>query len=82
MIDLQGTTALVTGSTQGVGASIARWLAKAGSKVILHGVALDDHAHETLEVCRKFNPDCKLVSFDLSVPISEVLDRFVQPLIC
>ncbi|MFN9464379.1 MAG: oxidoreductase, partial [Planctomycetota bacterium] len=39
MIDLQGKTALVTGSTQGVGASIARWLAKAGSKVILHGVA-------------------------------------------
>jgi len=81
MIDLQGTTALVTGSTQGVGASIARWLAKAGSKVILHGVVLDDHAHEALEACRKFNPDCKLVSFDLSVPISEVLDRFVQPLI-
>lgn len=81
MIDLQGTTALVTGSTQGVGASIARWLAKAGSKVILHGVVLDDHAHEALEACRKFNPDCKVVSFDLSVPISEVLDRFVQPLI-
>jgi NAD(P)-dependent dehydrogenase (short-subunit alcohol dehydrogenase family) len=81
MIDLQGTTALVTGSTQGVGASIARWLARAGAQVVLHGVVLDDQAHETLEACRRFNPACKLIAFDLSAGVTQVLDQFVQPLI-
>jgi NAD(P)-dependent dehydrogenase (short-subunit alcohol dehydrogenase family) len=82
MIDLQGTTALVTGSTQGVGASIARWLAKAGARVILHGLANDQYAQETLDACCKFNPNCKLAAFDLSVPISQLLEQFVQPMIC
>ena len=37
MFDLHGKTALVTGSTQGIGFEIARLLAEKGAKVFVHG---------------------------------------------
>ncbi len=37
MFDLTGKTALVTGSTQGIGFEIAKLLAKQGAKVFVHG---------------------------------------------
>ncbi|MBX7449342.1 SDR family oxidoreductase [Mycolicibacterium sp. 3033] len=40
-IDLQGKSALVTGSTQGIGLAIARGLASAGARVIVNGRSQD-----------------------------------------
>jgi NAD(P)-dependent dehydrogenase (short-subunit alcohol dehydrogenase family) len=81
MIDLRGKTALVTGSTQGVGAQIAIALASAGAKVLIHGLREDEHAKGTLERCRLFCPDSQLVCFDLLAPIPELLDGLVAPLL-
>ncbi|PRX27367.1 short-subunit dehydrogenase [Paraburkholderia sp. BL18I3N2] len=43
-IELQGRTALITGSTRGIGAAIARQLAACGARVILHGRSQDSVA--------------------------------------
>ncbi|TDP33056.1 SDR family NAD(P)-dependent oxidoreductase [Nocardia ignorata] len=40
-IDLTGKTALVTGSTQGIGAAIAQGLADAGARVVVNGRSAD-----------------------------------------
>lgn len=40
-IDLTGRHALVTGSGAGIGSEIARWLARAGAKVVVHDVRVD-----------------------------------------
>jgi NAD(P)-dependent dehydrogenase (short-subunit alcohol dehydrogenase family) len=44
MIHLQGHTALITGSTKGVGRSIAEAFAAAGANVVLHGRSRDANA--------------------------------------
>ena len=37
LFDLSGRTALVTGSTRGIGRALATGLARAGARVIVHG---------------------------------------------
>ena len=38
LFDLSGRTALVTGSSRGLGRAIAEGMAKAGAKIIINGV--------------------------------------------
>ena len=45
-MNLNGKTALVTGSTSGIGLGIARVLAKAGAQLILNGFGDSDAARE------------------------------------
>ena len=72
-MDLRGRTALITGGTQGVGAAIAKRIAKAGADVVLHGKSEDSHALKTLDECRAFGVKASALYADLSFPIEETL---------
>jgi NAD(P)-dependent dehydrogenase (short-subunit alcohol dehydrogenase family) len=81
MIDLTGRTALITGSTQGVGAAIARSLCRAGADVVLHGREQDAWAQSTLDHCRALGREAELICFDLSREVTELRQDFVAPLL-
>jgi NAD(P)-dependent dehydrogenase (short-subunit alcohol dehydrogenase family) len=81
MIDLTGHTALVTGGTQGVGASIARSLARAGANVVLHGLKQDSLAMETLRECQSLAPRSTLICCDLGSDWRTVETSLVQPVL-
>ena len=68
MIDLRGRSALVTGSSQGVGRSIAEALARAGANVVIHGHKATPQAEEVLENCRDAGVQASLIVGDLSGP--------------
>lgn len=52
MFDLSGKTALVTGSTQGIGFAIAKCLAEHGARVYVHGVSI-------MEKCKNASAEIK-----------------------
>lgn len=81
MFSLQGHAALVTGGTQGVGAAIARSLARAGADLILHGLRIDDHAMATQSDCRQLGVNCEVVTADLSVPAKDCIPQLFQQVI-
>jgi NAD(P)-dependent dehydrogenase (short-subunit alcohol dehydrogenase family) len=66
MIDLQGHAALITGSTKGVGRSIAEAFAKAGAAVVLHGRERNSTAEDTLATCRAAGVRAEFVTGDLA----------------
>jgi NAD(P)-dependent dehydrogenase (short-subunit alcohol dehydrogenase family) len=50
MVNLDGKTALVTGSTDGVGRVVAQRLAAAGARVLIHGRDMDRGRHAVAEI--------------------------------
>ncbi len=62
--NLEGKVALVTGSSTGIGAAIAKGLARAGADVICHGRG--DEAQTTSEEIRKSGPRSVALAADLS----------------
>jgi NAD(P)-dependent dehydrogenase (short-subunit alcohol dehydrogenase family) len=65
---LDGRTALVTGSSKGIGRSIALALAEAGAGVIVNSRSEDDAARETLDAARGFGVPAHFLPSDLSQP--------------
>src|SRR5467141_4174264 len=62
--ELHGQVALVTGSTQGIGAGIARKFAERGAKVMLHGLE-KKQGEKTLAALRAGGYDIRLEIGDL-----------------
>lgn len=78
--NLKGKTALVTGSSQGIGEGIATAFAEAGADIILHYLSDNDEAEAVAEEIRKFGVDVKLIESDLSErdAVSNFIERLYQ----
>ncbi|HVB72002.1 MAG TPA: SDR family NAD(P)-dependent oxidoreductase [Ktedonobacteraceae bacterium] len=59
-------TAIITGSTKGIGKAIALKLASQNYNVVLNYASDDERAQETLQLCRQINPQVLLVKADIS----------------
>lgn len=66
VFDLSGRTALVTGSSRGIGKAAALLLGRAGAHVIFHGVRMSDPLRETLEQAEKEKISCSVVTGNLA----------------
>jgi glucose 1-dehydrogenase len=75
MIDLHGHSALITGSTKGVGRSIVEAFAAAGANVVLHGRTRDTNAEEVLTSCISRGVRAAFVTGDLMGETIPAIDR-------
>jgi glucose 1-dehydrogenase len=75
MIDLQGHSALITGSTKGVGRSIAEAFAAAGANVVIHGRRRDASAEEVLANCLRHGARAEFVTGDFVGETISVVQR-------
>ncbi|MFH8933898.1 SDR family NAD(P)-dependent oxidoreductase [Streptomyces griseosporeus] len=78
-IDLTGRTALVTGSTQGIGAAIAAGLARAGARVAVNGRS-EERVREAVDRLHGEVPGADLVPAAADVSTAEGADRLAQSL--
>ncbi|HUU18039.1 MAG TPA: glucose 1-dehydrogenase [Sedimentisphaerales bacterium] len=67
-MELEGKVALVTGSSRGIGKTIALELARNGCKVIVHGSRDSDALRGSFEDVKKLSKDSILVAAELSEP--------------
>ncbi len=75
MPNLHGRTALVTGSSQGIGRAIAISLAKSGANLVLHGLKRDAAAEASIAACREFDVRVSFVEGDLAAPNNKAANR-------
>ena len=76
-MELEGKIALVTGSSRGIGKTIALELARNGCTVIVHGSKKSDALSNSFENVRKLSPDSLIVAAELSKP-GEIDELFSQ----
>lgn len=74
-MDLKGHAALITGSTKGVGRSIAEAYAAAGCHVVIHGRAPGTDSELVLANCRQHGVEAHFIAADLSGPVEEAVDQ-------
>jgi len=67
LFDLSGRVALVTGSSRGIGFTLARGLAEAGATIVLNGVA-PDRLEQAAQDCRASGYNAHAAAFDVTNP--------------
>lgn len=75
---LEGRSALVTGSVQGIGLAIAEALASAGARIAVHGLATDEQAKAGVGAMRNAGaPDARFFEADMRDPaaIDKMMDE-------
>ncbi|MHC4328285.1 MAG: SDR family NAD(P)-dependent oxidoreductase [Planctomycetota bacterium] len=79
-MQLEGKVALVTGSSRGIGKTIAGELAHSGCTLIVHGSKESDALHSSFEDVKKLSPDSIKVAAELSEPaaIDKMFARIKQ----
>jgi NAD(P)-dependent dehydrogenase (short-subunit alcohol dehydrogenase family) len=75
---LDGRTALITGGTQGVGASIAKALATAGADLVIHGLHDDENARTTIDKCRRSGVRVSGIEGDLMGPTDQAIQNLTE----
>ena len=81
MSHLEGKTALVTGSVQGIGLAIAKSLAEAGARIALHGLADEAQIAKATAVLEKAgSPEVKFFDADMADPtqIDAMMDAVAE----
>lgn len=79
MIDLSGRVALVTGSSRGIGRSVALRLAEAGADVVTHYLTSRNGARETADRIAKLGRRAAVVKADVTEPSDlRRMVRFVE----
>lgn len=76
-IDLAGRTAVVTGSTGGIGFAIARGLAQAGARVVVNGRS-DGSVRDAVERLRDELPDADLMGVAADVATDSGAEQLVE----
>src|SRR5437762_9256984 len=78
MIHLKGHSALVTGSTSGVGRAIAEAFAEAGANVIIHGRDADHGMKEVAAKCGACGVTVSTIAADLAVANEGMIDALFE----
>ena len=76
-LQLQNKSALVTGSTAGIGFSIAQKLALEGVKVFING-RTEERVYQAMEQIKQTNPQAKLYAAIADVSTAEGVKRLIQ----
>jgi NAD(P)-dependent dehydrogenase (short-subunit alcohol dehydrogenase family) len=76
-MELNAKVALVTGSSRGIGKTIALELARKGCKLIVHGSRDSNALSSSFEDVKKLSPDSIMVIADFSLP-AEIAKLFSQ----
>ncbi len=68
LFDLSGKTALVTGSSRGIGAAIALVLAEAGADVAVHCASHNESAEKVADEIKRTGRESLVIAEDLALP--------------
>ena len=77
LFDLTGKTALITGSSQGIGFALAKGLAEAGAKIVLNGRDVDK-LNKAAAQLKEAGADVESIAFDATdhAKVKECVDEF------